>query len=447
MPRARTYPYGLDEPLLWFGARPWTIRDSLEGTAILGDMGSGKTSGSGRTLRRAMLKAGYGGLVLCKKTDECASWIQDARDIGRQDQLLIVNMNQPWRFNFLDYQFKRVGEGAGYVDNAVALFMNLIENRRAGNSQAMRQSDPFWQDGAKEFLKAIMEALILADEDVSMDNIRQAIRGLPYADQSGNAVFPHNSFLEAAFRTARAKQSQGFRSHMVSNSISDVDLYFLQQFARAGANRQSAGILSTFTGMAQSFMGGPIQELLCSISNFSPAEFSRKGAVIIVDLPLDEWEEIGRTAALTIKYIWQKGVLRRQGLPKGEVPVFLWADEAANFITTADKDFQEASRSSMCATVFLTQNINNYLAAFSMNPEANTYGLLAGLGTKIFHRNGDFKTNTWAADTIARAIQIRYSGGESDTRSLSDSDSWGSNWGKLLLLRRFRLLGRRLFRR
>jgi hypothetical protein len=216
---------------------------------------------------------------------------------------------------------------------------------------------------------------------------------------------------------------------MVSNSADDVALYFLNQFARPGANRQSAGILSTFTGMAQSFMGGPIRELLCSMSNFAPAEFSRKGAVIIVDLPLDEWEEIGRTAALTIKYIWQKGVLRRQGLPPGEVPVFLWADEAANFITTADKAFQEASRSSVCATVFLTQNINNYLAAFSMNAEANAYGLLAGLGTKIFHRNGDFKTNTWAADTISRAIQIRYSGGESDTTGTSDSDSWGFNWG------------------
>jgi len=74
---------------------------------------------------------------------------------------------------------------------------------------------------------------------------------------------------------------------MVSNSADDVALYFLQQFARAGANRQSAGILSTFTGMAQSFMGGPIKELLCSMSNFAPAEFSRKGAVIIIDLPLE----------------------------------------------------------------------------------------------------------------------------------------------------------------
>src|SRR5688500_6166822 len=104
-----------------------------------------------------------------------------------------------------------------------------------------------------------------------MDNIRKVIQGLPYATEAGTPAFPPGSFLEAAFRTARARQSQGIRSDMVSNSVSDVDLYFLNQFARPGANRQSAGILSTFTGMAQNFMGGPIKGLLCSMSNFAPA--------------------------------------------------------------------------------------------------------------------------------------------------------------------------------
>jgi len=103
-------------------------------------------------------------------------------------------------------------------------------------------------------------------------------------------------------------------------------------------------------------------------------------------------------------------------LPPGEVPVFLWADEAQNFITTADKAFQEACRSSVCATVFLTQNINNYIAAFQQNAEAQAYGLLAGLGTKIFHRNGDPKTNAFAAETIAKSSVYRSSGSDAESR-------------------------------
>ena len=49
----RQYPYSLDEPLLWFSNHPWRIRDALEGTAILGDTGSGKTSGSGKAIAQS----------------------------------------------------------------------------------------------------------------------------------------------------------------------------------------------------------------------------------------------------------------------------------------------------------------------------------------------------------------------------------------------------------
>jgi hypothetical protein len=428
MPALRKYPYGLDEPLLFLNDHPWTIRDAMEGAAILGDMGSGKTTGSSRTIRKAFLNAGFGGLVMTKKTDEADSWIRDAHACGREDQLLIVHPHQPFRFNFLQYQFSRVGEGAGKVENAVQMFVNIIENRREGSSRSMGQNERFFTDGAKDLIRHSLEALILSEEEITMDNLRKIVRGLPYAGDKG-AAFPENSFLDMILQRAITRYQQGWTiNEIVDNTPRDVAMYFFNEFARPGANRQSAGILSTFTGMAQPFMGGPVKELFCTETNFIP-EFSRKGAIIILNLALDEWEEIGRTAQLMFKYIWQKAVLRRQGLPPGEVPVFLWADEAQNFITTADAEFQGASRSSYCGTVFLSQNINNYHAAFAYNPEANANALLAGLGTKIFHRNGDSRTNTWASDTISRAIQIRYSGGDSTNTGTSYSDSWGVNWG------------------
>ena len=138
MPTVEHYPYSLEEPLLWFADRPWRILDALEGTAIIGDTGSGKTSGSGKTIAKAMLHAGFGGLVLCKKIDECDSWVQLATECGRSDQILIVNHRQPWRFNFLDYTFRRRGVGAGFGlvqnDSLVALFGAAGPARRGGAS-------------------------------------------------------------------------------------------------------------------------------------------------------------------------------------------------------------------------------------------------------------------------------------------------------------------------
>jgi hypothetical protein len=68
-----TWP--LDLPLVGFSKREadvWTLGDAFQGVLIMGENGSGKTSGSGGLLARKYLKAGFGGLVLCFKTDEAA---------------------------------------------------------------------------------------------------------------------------------------------------------------------------------------------------------------------------------------------------------------------------------------------------------------------------------------------------------------------------------------
>ena len=72
-----TWP--LDLPLVGFSKREadvWTLGDAFQGVLIMGENGSGKTSGSGELLARKYLKAGFGGLVLCFKTDEAALWRQ-----------------------------------------------------------------------------------------------------------------------------------------------------------------------------------------------------------------------------------------------------------------------------------------------------------------------------------------------------------------------------------
>jgi len=151
-----------------------------------------------------------------------------------------------------------------------------------------------------------MEALLHGGEPVSMDNLKRITMSLPYATPE-EPGWPKDSYLKALIEKG-AKREQWTTSEFTSNTVHDVTMYFLNEFARVGANRQSSGILSTFTGMAQPFMSGPVKELFCTETNFTP-EFSRQGAIIILNLPLDEWEEIGRTAQLAFKYIWQKAVL------------------------------------------------------------------------------------------------------------------------------------------
>src|SRR5579862_8210414 len=95
----------LDRPLLWFGKNDaWRVRDACEGTAVFGATGSGKTSGSGQGIAKALLRAGCGGLVCCAKPGEAQLWRQYCQETNRSDSLIIFSPTERWRLNFLNYE-------------------------------------------------------------------------------------------------------------------------------------------------------------------------------------------------------------------------------------------------------------------------------------------------------------------------------------------------------
>ena len=57
-----TQKYPLNKPLIHFSeSDAWTIRDACEGVQIFGAIGSGKTSGSCKSIAQSFLGNGFGG--------------------------------------------------------------------------------------------------------------------------------------------------------------------------------------------------------------------------------------------------------------------------------------------------------------------------------------------------------------------------------------------------
>ena len=102
----------LDLPLVRFSKRPedvWTLGDAIQGVAIFGENGSGKTSGSGSILARRYLANGFGGLVLCFKTDEAELWRSYLEAAGHEKDGCFFSVDENYRFNFLDYEAETSG--------------------------------------------------------------------------------------------------------------------------------------------------------------------------------------------------------------------------------------------------------------------------------------------------------------------------------------------------
>jgi hypothetical protein len=412
-------PFDFERVLYKFnGKEDFTIRNACEGVQIFGGIGSGKTSGSGSALAKSYLRAGFGGLVLCAKKDELDTWVKYAKETGREDQLIVFDGSGDWRFPFLQYEVGRKGEGAGYTGNLVRLFTTVHEAMERGKGGG--GGDPYWSRAMEQLMRNAIDLCMLSRGKISVPLMADVIASAPRNpaerdDDNWRAKSTCWQLLVEANKRERDKWEQ--------YDFDATVVFWMEEFCNLAPKTRS-GIISMFTSMADNFLRRPFRQLFSEPSpnrkNAFP-ELTHKGFIIVMNLPVKEFGEAGRSAQVVYKYMWQQAAERRDttGSPR---PIFLWVDEAQNFATEYDMQFQATARSSRACTVYLTQNLPNYYAEMGgSHSKYRVDSLVGNLQTKIWHANSDPETNNHAAETIGKSWQIRK----------GESQSYGSGAGNI----------------
>lgn len=392
----------------------WTIADAIEGTQIFGATGSGKTSGSGAMLATKFLSKEHGncgGLVLTAKPEELDTWREYAWRTHREADLIIFDPKSGFEFNFLDYEFNRpddaTDEGKHLTHNIVSLFLATLSTGEAAVSTA----DPFWNDALRELLTHVIDLAAFGCGNVQLPDLAAIIRSAPQdRTEIQSPTWQKKSRCFELLRTARANAASLQKEKPDRfGDLQETVAYWLSDFPNLAEKTRSI-IVSSFTGKVAGLLRSPLRRMFCAkTSNEVRPGQTHRGKIIIVNLPVKEYGEVGRFAQIIYKTVWQRATERRR-LAGDWRPVFLWADESQYFVTAEDMLFQQTARSKMAATVYLTQNLPNYYAALgTRHGNAATESLLGNLQTKIFHANGDPATNEWAERLFGKHLAKRRS--------------------------------------
>jgi len=396
------------------------LRQSFEHFLVMGGTGSGKTTGPGRALASALLRAGAGALVMVAKSEEIDTWVEYARKNGRSNSLVIFDHTRG--FNFIDHELSRQGvKGLGTV---IEYIVEVLEAADMAMGTGARESDAFWLQSVRTLLTHSVPLIYAAWGTVSVNSI---------VDFVTSAAADGNQYLEPgladrsfAAKTLRKVVDAPCAPLEVSRREELMTYWFVEY--PAIPERTRGNIVVSLSAKLDRFRHGRLRDCFCGKTDIVP-EMAFLGAIILVAMPALTWNQDGVIGQKLLKSAFQRTVLTRGSLAPHlrERPVVLWADEAQLFVTDTDHEFLSVCRSSRCGVVYLSQSLPTFFAQLGPGKQDAAEALIGKFGTQIFCANGCAKTNQYASQLIGRGMQYRRTEGRSTGTSFNGGMSEGTN--------------------
>lgn len=417
----------LNAPLLKLSTHDYlTLEKACGGIHGFGGIGSGKTSGLGRVLAGAFLRAGFGGLVTCVKPEEIANWKRMAAEHGRAPSLIVFDETQG--FNFLRYELGRQGiDGIGTV---VECLMNIQEAaKRATATASQRGEAAFWVNAPKQLIRRAVLPLNAARGEVTLSELIDFVSSAPSSvEDVTSKAWQSGSFMYEVIQAAAHRPRIPLDSAVMQENVN----YWSAQFPRIPPETRG-NIVITLSTVFDRFKHRRLQRAFCSKTTVVP-EMSFHGAVILLAMPTLTWNEDGAIAQVLVKSMWMRSVLSRNSLePKHrERPVFLYSDEAQETVSSYDGEFLGMCRGSKCCVCYMTQSLPAYYSKIGTdNPRDAANNLVGKFMGHVYFSNGCAETNEFAARSIGKVRKQlgNYSAGQNRNTSTGMNYGTGNNNG------------------
>jgi TraM recognition site of TraD and TraG len=415
--------YDLDRKLIKLGpGAHLTTRMILESVLVLGRIGGGKTTASGKVLAQALLRAGFGLMFCIAKHDEIDRVLDYTKKSGRYGDVVIFDETKG--YNFIEHDLVR--QGMRGLPNVVECLIRVIEMANQATGATGRDSDSFWLEFMRQILTHTVHVLYSAYGTVSVTSILDfvttaAVQGELYTNQEWVEAHYAGQTLRRCVDTPAVPMSPDTQRAMLE--------YFIRQYPAIPEKTRGNGVI-TLTTKLDRFKHGRMKRCFNDKTDIVP-EMLFGGAIIILAMPALTWNDDGKIGQQLVKYMAQRTIETRASLPASqrERPVAIFADEAQYFANSYDDTFISTSRGSRAAMIYLSQTLPAFYAKFGRDQTDAVDGLIGKFGTQIFHSNACSRTNKYASELIGRDIRMRANHSRSKGTNRSQGMNAGANTG------------------
>lgn len=424
----------LDRVLLHWGSSvdEFRVRDLLAGGILwLGRPGSGKTSSSGKEIGHAIVADPHSTmLILCAKQSEDVSlWKGIFADQKRSGELFVFDEKSGFRFDPFDYAQRK---GASSMD-VTRLLLTSAEVVKSGDRHGTSSdAGEFFQAFEERNLYGAVSILRHAKGRVAVADIRKFITTAAMSpeqlrDETWRKSFHNQSLIEAHQREKSPEEQH------------DLDVAtdtWLIEWPRTSEKTRST-VLAGLLNKLFYFDSGLGRKMFSGETNCSPDDVLEQGKSIAVDFPPSIYGDFGKLAGTIWKCSMQMAVLRRTFRP-GQFYNIVWADEAWQFVTSADSFYGAQARSRGGALCYLAQSRHSFYSALKgESGKEAADALISQFHTRILHALGSPDDAAWASSLIGRSRQMLIGGsmgppGDTWDQIMGTSSGFNANFNETI---------------
>jgi type IV secretory pathway TraG/TraD family ATPase VirD4 len=370
---------------------PWTMRHACENTLIFGKTGSGKSSGSGDAILRALVRyRNSGGLILASKPEDKAYVERVFREERTVDDLFILEPQGKYRFNVLDYERRKGADARDLTQACMTCKETLGRTEGAGGTE----DAGFFAAQERRMIHNAIQILLVATREIDPWALQVFITGAAMSLQELNDETWKGEFHNRMLEQAKQKATTDIDKH----DVTLAEHYWTSEIPRLN-ERTRTSIETSALGVLHAMNSGIARDMLSTSTDISP-EILEKRQWIMVNMPIVPGDVTAAVVNTAVKYAVQRHILKRQA-GAGDPLLCIFSDEIQKLANSYDAMFLAECRSHKGCLVALTQSIHAlYANLHGKGGDHQTDALLTNFGHIIVHTLGDAKSAQYASSIL-----------------------------------------------